>query len=110
MTEYSVTPTCMDEYSPDWYDDEGNLKSDDPSTMEAYDSAWRECESGDDAYNSCINGNAVRASVADAAGKAKARQDQCKEDNLEDKDSPMTQAMNDLDCVGFLQATGILDP
>jgi hypothetical protein len=108
-TEYRIQPVCIDEYAPDWYDNEGNLKSDDPSTMEAYESSHRSCESGDDAYDSCINGSAARASVAEAAGNAKARQDECKEDNLEDQDSPRVQAMHDLNCLGFLQAIGILD-
>ena len=105
--EHGVSAVCYNGYSTTWYDDYGNLKSDNPEVMDAYEASGRDCQSGDDAYQSCLDRNAVQASVAADAGNTQARQEACEENAAAQTNTPATQAMNNLDCLGFLQAIGI---
>ena len=77
-----------------------------PEGVDAYEGSGRECESGDDA-DSCVEQSAVQASVAEDAGNTEARQQACEKDAAAQENTPATQAMNNLDCRGFLEAVGI---
>ena len=105
--QHNVTPVCYNGYSTTWYDEYGKLKSDNPDVLDAYHASGRDCESGDDAYASCMEENDIKASVAADAGNTQARQEGCEAGAVAEENDPSTQAMHALDCLGFLEAVGL---
>ena len=104
LTEYSVSPDCLTSYSPDWYDDNGKLKSDDEAVWTEYLEALVECSSWDVTYENCIQQNAAKREATQAGGTYEERQATCEEEN------PTQELMDNKDCAGWLAFYGIIDP
>ena len=99
-TEYSVYLGCLETASPSWYDENGSLRLEDEDVLEDYQESVRDdCETFDDFYDSCVTQYEARLEAIEAAGNTVP--------TVEDPE--LVQLMDELNCVGFLEYTGIIE-